>query len=401
MAGPRASVKRLVRGVRQRLWRLRLELGRRRTPIDLRSSPTLDLTAAPWAIKLFEPEFRVLRREGPGDPHDAAASDNYLAVRAADLDTPFVQPITMNPSSRPSRHDQALPPGFAELASAARREVSAERPTRRLGPKTDAWLTATAAAQVAYRHAHRNTTTHVVSNVLSSLGRSRIEVDHQVAIVCATNRPDQLENVIGNYERQRYEPCRLVLVTNSAEFDHAAVEHRLETVPKAIVIAVPEHESLGACLNAGMRAVDARFVAKFDDDDRYGPEYLVDMMAAHRFARAGVVGKHSHLAHFPGDGRTYVRFPGREFEYTSWVAGGTLVIDRERVGDLRFRDRSLGEDGAFLADCQRAGNAVYAADRFHYVQHRTGSHTWDLVRGQYLRHAVEIAQRPTEPLVEP
>ena len=399
----RASVpiERLVRGMRQRLWRTRLAIRRRRTPMSARSYPTLDLAAAPWAITLFEPEFSLVQRDDARRQPAAGSETDTIVLDETDLATPFVQPITMNPSARSSVDEAALPPGFAELASAARREVSATPPRRRSGALSDAWLAATATAHGSYRNAHQRTTTHVVNRALATQCRPCLVLDHEVAIVCATNRPAHLDNIVENYQRQRYGPCRLVVVTNSSEFDLQAVERRLSVVPGASVIAVPEHQSLGTCLNAGMKADDARFVAKFDDDDRYGPEYLVDLMVAHRFARAGVVGKHSHVARFTTDDRTYVRFPGREFEYTSWVAGGTLVIDRNRVGDLQFRDLSLGEDGAFLADCQRAGQSIYAADRFHYVQHRTDSNTWKIRRKDYLRHAIEIDQRQSKAMIEP
>ena len=219
-----------------------------------------------------------------------------------------------------------------------------------------------------------------------------------MTVICVTRRPHQLDNVIANYTRQTHPRRRLIVVTNSAAFDLAEVADRLSEIGGARVIEMPEDVSLGLCLNAALDMTTSRYVAKFDDDDRYGMEYLSDMMIAHRFAAAAVVGKHSHYAVFSNDGRGYLRFAGREFCDVSWVAGGTLVIDRERTGALRFEDRSIGEDGAFLSACLRRGHAVYAADRFNYVQYRSDDNTWAQSREVYLRDAIEVTS--SDPLDE-
>ena len=147
---------------------------------------------------------------------------------------------------------------------------------------------------------------------------------------------------------------------------------------------------LGACLNAARDATTTRFLAKFDDDDEYGPHYLSDMLLAHRFADAGVVGKHSFHAHLVEADQTILRAPGREFRYTSHIAGGTLLIDLDRVGRVRFPDRSVGEDGGFLAAVERAGQAVFSADRFNYLQRRHGANTWPISDDGYARGALVL-----------
>ena len=149
-----------------------------------------------------------------------------------------------------------------------------------------------------------------------------------------------------------------------------------------------------------MEHTDARFVAKFDDDDLYGPQYLTDALRAHRYAGAGVVGKHSYYAHLPESGETILRFPGHEFRYSSTLAGGTLVIDRDRVGDLRFPDRSVGEDRAFVAGCHRRGVATFSADRFNFSQGRGTDNTWTIDRGEFLKKSRVVDPTLDEHVVE-
>jgi hypothetical protein len=72
------------------------------------------------------------------------------------------------------------------------------------------------------------------------------------------------------------------------------------------------------------------------------------------------------------------------------VAGGTLVVDRGRIGDVRFPDLSVGEDGEFLRRCELAGVSVYSADRFNYIQRRTADNTWRIDHRHFSRGSVVV-----------
>ena len=93
---------------------------------------------------------------------------------------------------------------------------------------------------------------------------------------------------------------------------------------------------MGECLNAGLAATDARFVAKFDDDDHYGAHYLHDALLVHRFVDAAIVGKKTFFAYLEGADETVLRFPGNEFTAANRVSGSTMVIDRAMFADARF-----------------------------------------------------------------
>lgn len=209
--------------------------------------------------------------------------------------------------------------------------------------------------------------------------------------VCVTSRPEQLDHLVKSIGRQDYDDFNVVVVTNAESFSGVDVAGAFDAVGGAHVIDGPPDQSLGSCLNAAMAATDARFVAKFDDDDHYGAAYLSDSLRAHSYAASGVVGKHSYYAHLTADDRTVLRFPGHDFEYSSTLAGGTLVIDRERVGDLQFRDVSLGEDRGFILDCHKRGASTFAADRFNFVQHRGSDNTWRVPDHLFTRNSLEIA----------
>jgi hypothetical protein len=219
----------------------------------------------------------------------------------------------------------------------------------------------------------------------------------RVAVVCVSRRPELVADVIANVGRQADElAVEFVFVTNDDGFDGVALAERLAGLPNATLVEMPPSATLGACLNAGLQATSERFVAKFDDDDWYGRNYLVDALRAHGYAGAGVVGKHTYYADVGEPPARYLRFPGREFSYSGTLAGGTLVIDRQRTGDLLFDDVSIGEDRRFLAACHRRGVSTFSSERFGFVQRRNDRNTWSLPNDQFLVGCLEVA--PTDPL---
>ena len=217
-----------------------------------------------------------------------------------------------------------------------------------------------------------------------------------VAVICVTNRPQYVDNVVQNVMRQRSLPEHVAVVVNLDEpdADLPAVDARLDEIRRAGIDVVlswrPAAKSLGFCLNVTMAATDARFIAKFDDDDRYGPHYLADALRAHSYAGAGIVGKHSTYVRLDETDETLLRFPGHEFTYTSTLAGPSLVIDRERVGGLWFRDISLGEDRAIIGDCNRRGIPTFAADRFNFLYRRSAGSAWSQTRDELMQKSLLI-----------
>ena len=121
----------------------------------------------------------------------------------------------------------------------------------------------------------------------------------------------------------------LIVLTNSDRFDRPDVDRRLASIPRARAIHLAAGLTMGECLNDGLDATDARFVAKFDDDDHYGAHYLHDALLVHRYVDAAIVGKKTFYAYLEGPDETVLRFPGNEFTAANRVSGSTMVIDRQ------------------------------------------------------------------------
>lgn len=272
----------------------------------------------------------------------------------------------------------------AVAARANRARADLRRRIRRLG-------SADAALASLGRPARRDLE---VWNERTSAGHDRYRRDHapsagDVAVVCVSNRPAFLEDVVANVARQATVRPMTVFVANDPAFDGTAVEAAFGDLPVRVLAPV-EPWSIGTALNRAMSVTDARFVAKFDDDDLYGPGYLADALRAHRYSGAAVVGKHSYYADLLQLDRRVLRFPAHEFRYSGTLAGGTLVFDRERTGDLEFADLSLGEDRDFLRRCHARGWSTFSADRFNFVQRRGTHNTWRFDDASFLRGCIDV-----------
>ena len=241
----------------------------------------------------------------------------------------------------------------------------------------------------------RHTYGHRVDHILATLGIAPAPPPPKVSVLAPTNRPEFLDNLLTNFSRQRDVVAELVVLTNSDRFDRSDVDRRLAGLAGARAIHLAEGMTMGECLNAGLAASDARFVAKFDDDDHYGPHYLHDVLLVHRFLDAAIVGKKTFFAYLEGSDETVLRFPGNEFTAANRVSGSTMLIDRDVFGDVHFAALNLGED---IDLCERAidrGLVVFSADRFNYVAVRRRdptTHSWTIGEHDYRIGSVPLSK---------
>jgi hypothetical protein len=250
--------------------------------------------------------------------------------------------------------------------------------------------------QLGYRAVmSRHTYGHRVDQILTTLGIAAVPPPPRVSVLAPTNRPEFLDNLLTNFSRQRDVDAELVVLTNSDRFDRADVDRRLANVAGARALHLAEGMTMGECLNAGLAATNARFVAKFDDDDQYGPYYLHDTLLVHRFIDAAIVGKKTFFAYLEASDETVLRFPGNEFTPANRVSGSTMLIDRDVYGDVQFAALNLGED---IDVCERAidrGLVVFSADRFNYVAMRRPdprTHSWTIGDADYRIGSVPVSK---------
>lgn len=214
-----------------------------------------------------------------------------------------------------------------------------------------------------------------------------------IDVICVSRRPSHLDRALDNYRRQTCPNTRLTFVANSDAFDWDGVESALNELAGARLLRLPERLTLGDCLNEAVAATDGDFFAKFDDDDHYGANYLSDMVLATRFAHATIYGKRTFHAHAEATDCTVVCHEDHEFTYTNFVAGGTLLVRRRDVTDIRFASVREGTDTRFREACLAAGRKIFSTDRFNYLLMRRADayhHTWQISDAAFMAAARRI-----------
>ena len=216
----------------------------------------------------------------------------------------------------------------------------------------------------------------------------------EVSILLATRRPERLAAAIDAVACQKYPRVELVLALHGDGFDRDEVDRLLGDLDLPVrVVAVAEHLPLGTVLNAAAAESSGTLLAKFDDDDIYGPEHLWDLVLAHEYSRAPLVGKGAEFVYLAGSDVTLHRFRGGGERYitTQSIAGGALMVTRgcfDAVLGWRPIPRSV--DQALIEDVVSGGHRAYRTHGMGYVLVRHGKgHTWQADDDYFLAQAHE------------
>jgi len=246
---------------------------------------------------------------------------------------------------------------------------------------------------------------HCVSERLTEF-RSLIEggspvVDRPalVSAVVATMRPERLPALIEMIENQVYPSLELILVLNRANFDQTLLSQLQDNMSRTVrILRGSDTASLGELLSMGCDHAEGAYIAKMDDDDYYGPNFLADQVMCLEFSHARVVGKTRSFIHFRSDERFYLRDNYDEFEYAyNSPRGGTIMFHREVLRYVGWRCLSQGEDVAFIDDCRRFLIPVVSSDMFNYAHTRrdVSEHTWQVDRAYFQNKATDCASELT------
>lgn len=198
-----------------------------------------------------------------------------------------------------------------------------------------------------------------------------------------------MENVFQNYENQVWKEKELIIILNQDDIDISTWKIRANFSQNVSVYQLQEERTLGECLNFGIEKAKYDFIAKFDDDDYYAPNYLAQSMKFFNRTDADLVGKRTVYMYFEDEKILAIHKPGRENKYVKQgLKGATLIFKKEVSKKVVFPKLNLGEDTLFIRQCVKKGFKVFSVDRNNYVCLRTSKknhHTWDTNNGILLR----------------
>jgi glycosyltransferase involved in cell wall biosynthesis len=202
-----------------------------------------------------------------------------------------------------------------------------------------------------------------------------------------------MQTLFSNYHRQQYKHKELIVILNSSKLDLNEYYQAARRCSNVSVYRLPEHVSLGQCLNYGVSAAKYSFIAKMDDDDYYAPGYLTDAMATMRRTGADIVGKRAHFMYLSGRKLLLLRYTHQANKTVRLVQGATLLVKRPVFDQVLFRDRDLGECVRFCTDCIAKGFTLYSGSPYQFAAIRrrnSKNHTWIVSDKQLLSRNARI-----------
>ncbi|WP_077211701.1 glycosyltransferase [Bacillus dakarensis] len=223
---------------------------------------------------------------------------------------------------------------------------------------------------------------------------SKEKLDEQgVTIITCTNKLQFMENLITNFVQQKWENKELIIILNKDTLNLEEWRERTKEYIDVSIFQLPEEVSLGSCLNYGVEKSKYNFIAKFDDDDYYGPSYIDEAMDAFAKTDADVIGKRSYFIYLEINTLLMIRFPKNENRWVKRVHGGTIIAKKRALEKVPFPDRSLGEDKYFLRNCLLNGLSIYSTSRFNYtyIRREQDLHTWKANKRYLYRTSKTVA----------
>ncbi|WNB91065.1 glycosyltransferase family A protein [Bacillus sp. NEB1478] len=202
-----------------------------------------------------------------------------------------------------------------------------------------------------------------------------------ISIVCCTMRERFMDNVFQNYEKQIWQKKEMIIVLNSDDLLVEKWKTKARTYKNVYIYQLPQERTLGECLNFAIQKANFDYIAKFDDDDYYSPQYLVHAMETLKQTKADVVGKRAVYMYFEDEKLLTVHQPERENKFVrQGLKGATLFFHKSICEKIIFPTLNLGEDTVFLRRCVKNNLKLYASDKRNYVCIRlslSGHHTWN------------------------
>jgi spore maturation protein CgeB len=223
-----------------------------------------------------------------------------------------------------------------------------------------------------------------------------------VSMITPTKEPGDYVRIIENAFAQTHERLELVVGFGYlySEADIADFIDRFEEESRRTGRTIRlrhvhfrEKVILGYKLNALMHEATGEVIAKMDDDDYYGPNYVSDMLLPMRWGDFDLIGKNQTFWHDVQSDKYYLKNLRGAHRTMDLVFGATFVGRRTMFLRNPFPERRTGEDTLELAQLKSNGYRIYSADPFNFCYRRRASqHTWDLPTDFWERDCEELPE---------
>lgn len=197
-----------------------------------------------------------------------------------------------------------------------------------------------------------------------------------LSVVLLTHRADFIDHAVRQLAKLQYPRLQFVIGAHGIEITEQRLRP-LRAIADVMTVQLDPALPFGTAMQYACQRSDGDLIAKVDDDDYYAPSHLWDVVIAHAYSGAQVVGKALDWIHVAPDDVTVFRPAYPAEQYATFVAGGTMLISRgdlAAVGGWRPVERSI--DRGLIDRVQAAGGLVYRTHGLGYVyMRRSDRHT--------------------------
>ncbi len=200
------------------------------------------------------------------------------------------------------------------------------------------------------------------------------------SIITPTNKVNSIQSILANYNNQILKNKELIIIINNDNIDINKFRIYIEGKPNIRIYKLPEIITLGECLNFGIEKSKYSWIARFDDDDYYGPGYLLQAANILRSDKYKIVGKSTNY-YYLEEFRELGILKKYENGLVDWISGGTICFNKEIFDIIKFRDLNYEEDYYFLKDAKENGINIYSTSRKNFIIFRSkniNDHTWKI-----------------------
>ena len=208
-----------------------------------------------------------------------------------------------------------------------------------------------------------------------------------ITVITSTIRPERMDDIFRNYEHQAIKEKELIIILNRDDMDLAAWQSKASQYPNVSVYQLSSKKTVGQCKNFAVRKAKYKYIAKFDDDDYYGPYYLTELMRAFRRKKADIVGKAQYFAYVEKYNSLLLREGGPENRFVKELRGPTIAFHKKVFKKVRWPKRRRGGDKAFQKRCVKRGFKLYSTSKYNftYIRRKDQRHTWRIADKRFMK----------------
>lgn len=212
-----------------------------------------------------------------------------------------------------------------------------------------------------------------------------------LSLVLVSRRRDLVRPLVERLARVDYPDLQIVVGLHGCATPEGLTEAAGER--ELVVREFPPDQVFGSVLEDAWASASGELVSKVDDDDYMSDAHVRDLVMAHGYSGATLVGKSTTVVYLEGVDTTVRRLFGVRESFTHRVAGSTFLMspaDLAAVGGWPHVPRAV--DTHLIGAIREQGGTIYQPHDIGYLYMRSADptgHTWTTGIDHFLRNTRE------------